>query len=131
MLIKVGATQTGGSDVTLSPAGIQPGHSTFTAPSHSRLEPQTVDFYVRNPKPGKNSASPGIATTGVKISSANRLAEEGCCTVVAGAVVIDLGIRWDLSQPETVLDAAIERLRGIVYTQAFVDAAKKGVLPSA
>lgn len=130
MQIKVGATLTGGSDVTLSPAGYQPGHSTYTAPGHNRLEPETLDFYVRNPAKA-TAASPGTATTGVKISFANRMVEEGCCTVKAGTVVADLGIRWDLSQPETVVDDVISYLRGVVYSTAFVDAVKKGILPSA
>lgn len=129
MLIKVGATLTGGSDVTLSPAGNQPGRSSYTAPGHSRLEPETLDFFIKNPT-SKNPAAPGTATTGVKISFASREVEEGCCTVKSGAVVADVGIRWDLSQPATVVDDVIAYIRGVVYTTAFEDAVKKGILPT-
>lgn len=129
MNITIGATLTGGSSVALAPAGNQPGRSTFTSPTHSRLEPETVEFFSRNP-PNPTADKPGVATTGLKVSFASRTVEEGCCTVKAGAVIADLGIRWDMSQPTTVVDDVISYLRGIVYTTAFEDAVKKGILPA-
>jgi hypothetical protein len=56
--------------------------------------------------------------------------EEGCCTVKAGAVIVDVNFRWNLNQPEAVADDVIAWLKGLVYTTAFSDALKKGILPS-
>lgn len=127
MNVTIGATLTGGSTVALSPAGISPGKSVFVTPSHSRLEPETVEFTVSQ----TGSANAPQAKTGLKISFASRVDEEGCCTVKAGAVVVDLGVRWDLSQPDTLADDVIAMLKGLVYTTSFADAVKKGILPNA
>jgi hypothetical protein len=77
-----------------------------------------------------SGTNPGVARTGVKISFADRQVEEGCCTVQAGAVIVDLGVRWSLNQPDTLVDDVVSYLRGIIYTAAFVDAIKKGILPA-
>jgi hypothetical protein len=126
--VLIGATQTGGTSTSLSSAGISPGKSMFVTPDHSRLIPETVEFTVSGGNP--TAVNPGTARTGLKISFANRTVEEGCCTVTAGSVIMDLGIRWDLSQPETVVDDVIAWLRGVVYSTQFADAVKKGVLPT-
>jgi hypothetical protein len=126
--ITEGATLTGGSSVTLSPAGILPGRSSFVGPGHTRLEPETVEFSVSGGNPG--ATKPGTAKTGVKITFASRLAEEGCCTVTPGAVVANLGITWDLTQPDSLVDELIARLRAVVYHSSFPDMVKKGILPS-
>jgi len=126
--ITTGATLTGGATTVLSPAGITPGKSTFVGPDHTRLVPNTVDFTVSGGNPiGSN---PGVARTGVKISFANRLTEEGCCTVKAGSVIVDLGVRWSLDQPSSLVDDALDFLKGLVFSTAFEDAVKKGVLPA-
>lgn len=129
MNITEGATLTGGSSVTLTPAGIQPGKSSYVGPGHTRLEPETVEFTVSGGSPG--AIKPGIAKTGVKITFASRLAEEGCCNVVPGAVIANLGVTWDLSQPDTLVDELIARLRAVVYSTQFVTAVKSGILPAA
>lgn len=129
MNITTGATLSGGSTVTLTPAGIQPGKSTFVGPGHTILTPVTVDYTFTAPK--TTSTNPGTSRTGLKVSFASRTETEGCCTVQDGAVIIDLGVRWSLNQPTTEVDDAIAYLRGLVYTTAFVDAVKKGVLPQA
>jgi hypothetical protein len=129
MLVKIGATLTGGSDVTLSPAGLSAGgKATYTTPDHTRLSPEVVDFLVTAPTSSKND--PGVARSGLKISYASRSQEEGCCSVSLGTVIIDVGFRWPLGQPEAVVDDAIAMLKGLVYTAAFSDALKKGVLPT-
>jgi hypothetical protein len=46
-------------------------------------------------------------------------------------VIIDVGFRWPLSQPESLVDDAIKYLQALVFTSAFVDACKKGTLPVA
>lgn len=128
MNITEGATLAGGSSVTLSPAGILPGRSSFVGPGHTRLEPETVELTVSGGTPG--ALKPGTAKTGVKITFASRLVEAGCCTVTPGSVVANLGVTWDLSQPASLVDELIARLRAVVYSTQFVDAVKKGILPS-
>lgn len=127
MDIKSGATQTGGSTVALQPAGISAGRSSYVGPGHTRLEPVTVEFTASGSTTGSNP----VARNGVKITFADRLVEEGCCTVVEGSVIIDVGVRWSMNQPATLVDSAVDYLRVIVYTTAFVDAIKKGILPTA
>lgn len=126
--VTIGATLTGGSAVSLSSAGMSPGKSVFTTPDHTRLTPETVEFTVSGGNP--TASDPGVARTGMKISFASRTEEEGCCTVKAGAVIADLGIRWNLTQPGTVADDVIAYLRGLVYTTQFADAVKKGIIPA-
>lgn len=128
LTIKVGATLTGGSDVVLSGSGVAPGRSSFTTPDHTRLTPETVAFSIS--QSGVTKDSQGRARTGVKMSFTDVLAEEGCCTSKAGSVIVDMGVVWDLSQPEALADKMISYLRGVVYTTAFADAVKKGILPS-
>jgi len=74
--------------------------------------------------------TPGVARTGLKISFAKRDTPAGCCDPRVGAVILDLGVRWNLNQPESLVDDVIAYIRGLVYTTAFVDAVKKGVLPT-
>lgn len=128
MNITEGATLSGGSSVTLTPAGNQPGKSSYVGPGHTRLEPETVEFTVSGGNPGANK--PGTAKTGVKIIFASRTSEEGCCTVIPGNVTVNLGITWDLSQPSSNVDDAIARLRAVVFHSSFPDMVKKGILPS-
>ena len=127
--VKVGATLTGGTDVVLSSAGLSAGgKASFVTPDHSQLEPRTVDYTVTKPTTTKTDS--GVARSAVKIAFANRVEEEGCCNVQAGTVIIDVGVRWPLSQPDTLVDDTIAMLRAIVYHASFSDAIKKGVLPS-
>lgn len=128
MDITIGATLTGGSSVTLTPAGVSPGRSTFVGPDHSILEPETVDFTFTAPKTTTSDA--GTSRTGMKVSFASRTDVEGCCTVQSGAVICDLGIRWSLNQPDTLVDSVISYLQGLVFSTEFSDAVKKGVLPT-
>lgn len=129
LVVKLGATLTGGTDTTFTSAGLSAGgKASFVAPSHSRLEPRMVDIMVT---PAKSSAGqPGTARSGLKIALASRTTESGCCGAQEGTVIIDVGCRWPLSQPETVVDDALSYLRGLVYTQEFADAFKKGILPA-
>lgn len=127
--VTIGATLTGGSTVTLASAGLSAnGKASFVTPDHTQLEPRMVDFLVTPPAPSKTD--PGQARSGLKIAFASRTTEEGCCTVQAGTVICDVGMRWPLSQPDTIVDDVISYLKGLVYTQAFADAIKKGILPS-
>lgn len=126
--IKVGATQTGGTDTVLtSSGGVSPGKVTMLLPSGTRLTPKTVDFLTTNPT--VVGTNPGTARGGVRVVMANRVTEEGCCTTQVGSVIIDLTVRWPLTQPSTLVDEAIAVLRGLVYAPEFVDSIKKGTLP--
>jgi len=129
MNVTTGGSITGGTTVALTPAGLAAGNkATFVAPGHTRLEPRLVDFIVTPPK--TSSTEPGTARSGLKIAFASRVQEEGCCTVSPGTVIFDVGIRWPLGQPETLVDEAIALLKGLVWTTAFADSIKKGTLPS-
>lgn len=128
-LTNVGGTLTGGSTVNLSFAGNSTGtKASFLAPTSTRLAPKQVDFYSN---PAKTSATdPGVARGGLKITFADRQATEGCCGVQAGSVIIDLGIRWSLNQPESLLDAALDYLQSAVFSAEFISAVKTGALPA-
>lgn len=129
MNVTTGATLTGGSTVVLSPAGYQPGKSMFTAPGHSHLTPRTVQFTATAPVAGGKSL--GVARTGIKVTRAERTADGDCCTVKDGAVIADLGFRWDLLQSESEADALIALVQGLVFTTQFTALVKQGILPSA
>lgn len=128
LVVKLGATLTGGTDTTLTPAGLSAsGKMSFVAPDSSQLEPRRIDLMVTPPTTTKTD--PGVARSGLKLSYASRTSEEGCCTVQQGSVIVDVGFRWPISQPETVVDDALAMLKALVYTQAFADTIKKGILP--
>lgn len=127
--VTTGATLSGGSVVALTNRGTSSGGKvSFVTPTSSQLEPQVIDFLMKAPV--SNSSDPGVARAGLKIAFASRTEEAGCCTTKTGTVIVDLEIRWPLSQPDTVVDDVISYLRGLVYTQAFVDAIKLGNLPA-
>lgn len=128
-LANVGGSMTGGSTVTLTPAGLSAGgKADYTTPTHSQLEPEVISFFVTKPKP--NGSDPGTARSGLKVSFASRTTEEGCCAPAAGTVIVDVSVRWPLSQPQAVLDSVIDYLQSLVFTSAFTDAITKGVLPT-
>lgn len=127
-LANVGGTMTGGSTVALTLSGITPNKASFTAPSHTRLSPRTVDVFFT---PSETTAKdPGVARAGMKIYFADRTVEEGCCTVAAGSVIFDVSARWSLNQPETLVDDALEYLQSATFAAAFKDALVKGILPT-
>lgn len=128
-LANLGGSQTGGSSTVLSFQNSTNGRATFTAPSHTRLTPQTIEFVTSTDK--VSSADPGVARAQLRITFADRqAAEEGCCTVQAGLVAMDVNVRWHMNQPETLVDTVIDYLQSLAYSAAFADMIKKGVLPS-
>lgn len=130
MDISVGATLTGGTTKALTPSGLYAGGKAgFTTPDHTRISPRTVDFIVSQPK--QQGTDPGVARSALKIAFANRTVEEGCCTVQPGTVIIDVNVRWPLSQPEEIVDDAIAYLQAIVFEPGFIASIKDGVLPTA
>lgn len=129
-LANFGGTMTGGSSKTLTPAGLYAGgKASFTTPDHSRLEPQVIDVLVKPATTTKTD--PGVARAGIKVALANRETAEGCCDVKAGTVIIDVEVRWPLSQPQAVVDDAVKYLQSMVFATAFTDAVTKGILPTA
>lgn len=126
--IQVGATPSGGTATVLQSSGQSPGKSTFTTPSSTHLVPQKVE--ITSSGGNALATDPGTVRTGLKVSFASRVQEEGCCTVKAGAVIADLGIRWNLSQPESVVDALKGVLVGILEDDEFWTAVKTGRLPA-
>lgn len=127
--IKVGATQSGGTDTVLTRSGsVTPGKVEMLLPSNSRLVPKMVAFLTSNPIP--KGTNPGSARGGLRVVLANREVEEGCCTVNQGSVIIDVDVRWPINQPEALVTEAIAILRGLVYSQEFADSITKGSLPT-
>lgn len=125
----VGGSMTGGSNLVLSYSGSPSvGKASFVTPSHARLTPRTVDFLVSQAV--TTTKDPGVGRGGMKITYGDRQTVEGCCDTQQGAVIIDLGVRWHLNQPAILVDGAIQLLQGLVFTAAFIDAVKKGTLPS-
>lgn len=124
--ITEGATLTGGSAVVLASAGVSPGKSTFVGPAHSRAQPDLVELGVSGTTTGSNP----VGRSSVKLTIIDRSVEEGCCTAADGSGIIDLGVRIGLNQPESVSDRLIARIRALVYTTAFENMVKKGILPS-
>ena len=123
-----GGTQTGGTTVALSPAGkTANGKASFVLPTHTRLAAREVDFTVAAAK--TTNADAGVARAGAKILLANRTESPTCCSVKAGSVIVDIGIRWSLNQDESLVDEAIDLAQAILYSKAFADAIKKGLLP--
>lgn len=124
----VGGTLTGGASVNLAFAGmVNAQKASFVLPTHTRLSGRQVD--VLSTPAATTAKDPGVARGGLKITMSDRQTEEGCCTVSQGSVIIDVGVRWSLNQPEALVDEAIENLRALVFTQAFMDSVKKGILP--
>lgn len=123
-----GGTQNGGKSVILSSAGkTANGKVSFVLPTHTRLAAREVDFTVAAAKTTNSDA--GVARAGAKILLANRTESATCCSVKAGSVIIDIGIRWSLNQDESLVDEAIDIAQSILYTEAFANAIKKGLLP--
>lgn len=125
-----GGTLTGGADQALAYMGSPvPGKVSFVTSEHTRLAARQVDFTSSQTR--TTTQDPGTARSGLKVTFSDRLIEEGCCTVQAGSVIIDLGVRWSLNQPESLADAAIAEVRALVFSPAFTALVKTGALPSA
>lgn len=125
----VGGTLTGGASVNLTAASsFKDGKASFVTPSHTRLEGRIVDVLVTQAR--TTASDPGVARGGLKIAFSDRESVEGCCSVSQGTVIIDANVRWPLSQPEALVDEAIEYLQALVFAPEFISAVKRGVLPA-
>lgn len=119
---------TGGSAVSLSYQNTVNGKATYTTPGHTRLTPETVEFLTTAAK--TTATEPGVARAQLRITLADRqVPEEGCCTVQAGLAGFDVNFRWHLNQPESLVDDLVKYMQSLVFTTAFADMLKKGILP--
>lgn len=129
----VGGSLTGGSTVALAFGGITAAgkfsKATFVHPDHTRLEPRMVHITATAPTVSKDD--PGVARGTLQIAFANRVEAEGCCDVKAGTVIVDVGLRWPLSQPESLVDDVWALLAPLFSTAAVKTALVDGVLPTA
>lgn len=125
--VKKNATLSGGTDVVLSSSGFSPGKSTFVTPTSSRLAPQTFEFTTNAVAP--TNKDPGVARSNLRTALASRTTEEGCCTAVAGAIVIQTNGSWNLNQDIVTAELAWDLHVAAVQTAAAKDAFLKGLLP--
>lgn len=127
-LANLGGTITGGASATLSHQNTVDGKASFTTSNHTRLTPEVVEFLTSAAK--STASDPGVARAQLRISLADRQVQEGCCTVQTGLVGVDVNVRWSLNQPESLVDEVLDYVQSLVFTTAFADMIKKGVLPS-
>lgn len=127
-LANVGGTITGGSSVNLTFAGNANGQkASFVTPTHGRLATRQIDFLTT---PAKTTPSDsGVARGGLKIVLSDRQTSAECCTVQSGTVIIDVGVRWSLNQPESLVDDAVKYLQALVFSPGFSQSIKLGILP--
>lgn len=125
-LLNVGGTLTGGTTVVLHPAGVSAGGTSYVTAAHTRLKQELIQFS----QSGSGTGAAPVARTGLKITLADRSVEEGCCTVTEGAIIADLGLRWNLNQTTAQATRMLDLLRATVASDAFEDAFLKGLLPT-
>lgn len=124
-----GGTLTEGATKELSFSGSPvAGKVSFVTNEHTRLAARQVDFTASNAV--TTATNPGVARSGMKITFGDRQTAAGCCTVEAGNVIVDVGVRWSMNQPEALVDGALEALRALVFSTAFEQAVKRGILPN-
>lgn len=125
--LTIGGTQTGGTAKTLASAGMDSsGRFRFVFPEHSALHQRVLTVGVKAQPVTKTSL--GVQETTVDFSLTDASASEGCCSTVSGGVYVNLKLRWDLSQPDTLVDTALEYLQGAAFAAFLEDAIKRGVV---
>lgn len=127
ILPNFGGTLSGGSSVALTIGPNSGTKAVFYAPGHTRLAAREVDFTVANAK--TTNTDPGVARATAKVILADRKASESCCTVTSGSVIIDIGLRWSLSQDESLVDDALLYLQSIAFSDELRNAIVKAILP--
>lgn len=125
-ILNVGGTLTGGATLIATEAAASGGKSLFTLPGHSRLEVRTLELST-NTDSARGTNPVGRAA--VKVVFGNRITEDGCCTVKSGNHIIDLGVRYALTQDVSVLDDCIDVVRAFVFSDEFEAMVKSGVVP--
>lgn len=120
-------TMTGGTAVNLKGAGWNNGTSTFVPPDATRLSPTLIKIGTS----GGNvlAQEVGIAKTSLQVSKASRGDDAECCTARPGSVVFDLGVRWNLNQPQSEAEDALSIFLAVVNSDEFRDAIVNGLLP--
>jgi hypothetical protein len=130
LVLKLGATLTGGTDTTLVPDVLtNNGKSRWVFPTHTQLEPRVLLLGTKEPV--VTSQDPGVSTATAQLVFTDRVsAEEGCCNVQQGSAAVNIEVKRWLNQPDALVDEVVSATRAFVYTSAFVDMIKKGVRPS-
>lgn len=128
LTLKLNPTVTGGTDAEYTYAGYNGQRHVFVSPANTHLNPQRLEMSASGPTSTKSDI--GTASAIQKLTFGTREEQEGCCGVIDGYVIADLKLRWNLNQPESVLDDAIEALRAWVNNPVFVSTIKTGVIPT-
>lgn len=125
--LTIGGTQTGGTSKTLTPAGQDPsGRYRYVFPEHTPLSQRAMTVGVKAQPVTKTSLGTQEATVDFALTEA--APSESCCSTVSGGVYVNVKVRWDLSQPGTLVDTALDYLQGAAFAQFLEDAIKKGVV---
>jgi hypothetical protein len=125
-----GATLSGGSSVTLTPTGIQPGKSTYVGPNHTRQTVETVGFTVSVQPANAKTGKLGTGRIGLTLRFTELPeSEDPCCATTPQYVNVDMGITSSTGVSDTLVHRARDYLRGISFTTAFSDALDKLILP--
>lgn len=125
--LTIGGTQSGGTSKTLTPAGQDnSGRVRYAFPEHTALTQRLLVVGVKAQPVSKTSLGTQEAT--VDISLKDSATSESCCSTVAGGVFINVKMRWDLNQPESLVDTALDYLQGAAFAAFLEDAIKKGLI---
>lgn len=123
--LTIGGTQTGGTSKTLALAGQDSsGRFRYVFPEHTALSQRVMTVGAKAQPVSKTSLGVQEGTVDFVLTEAGP--SENCCTVVSGGVYVNVKIRWDLSQPSTLVDTAIDYLQGASFATFLEDLVKKG-----
>lgn len=130
LTLKLSPTITGGTATSLTNSGASTsGSSQFYWPTNTRLLPRVAKFFTNVPT--TTPTNPGTVRAGFRLVLGNRVEGEGCCTVKAGTVVVNVQIDWPLDQPSTLVDDAILQAQAILNEPNLIgNLVKLGLLPS-
>jgi hypothetical protein len=125
--LTIGGSQTGGTSKTLTPAGIDAsGRYRFAFPEHAALSQRLMTVGVKSQPVTKDSLGSQEASIDFVLSEA--APSEGCCTVQQGGVYINLKMRYNLNQPESLWLTAIQYLQGAAFAGFLEGLLTKGVV---
>lgn len=127
LTIKIGATTTGGTDLTFVDQGSgNANQRVYMDPTSTLQEPRLLKVTAITPK--TTATNPGRGKSELLFVFAKRTESEGCCSVKAGTVTFRLTVDWPLDQPVELVEDGIEWLQGISFSSYLSDLIKKGVV---
>lgn len=128
LVLKLGATLTGGTDTTLIPDVLtNNGKSRWVFPTHTQLEPRVLLLSTKEPV--VTAKEPGVSSATAQLVFTDRDTTGECCDVQQGSLSANIEVKRWLNQPDALVDEGIAAIRAFVYTSAFVDMIKKGIRP--